>query len=275
MHKLYLDLETTGSDATKDWIVELAIKVVDEEGNVLVDKAKLYNPGIPISKEATEIHGWTNANVFDKPSFKSDAKKLKLLIENKIIVTFNGLVFDLPILMREFERAGVDVELSGLYIDVLKVERKVTPNNLSAVYKRYTGKDLENAHNGQSDVGATQVVLEAQIEQYGLTDDELYEMSGGKDMADFYGKLKYDKEGFLVFNFGAKCRGKRVIDEPSYAAWVLGEASFPSQVKKMIREEQTKGIKKETLKSATKSFFDGSKTLSRQEPLYANDDLPF
>jgi DNA polymerase-3 subunit epsilon len=243
MHKLFFDIETTGADANKDRIIQLAIRVVDEEGNVQVDKAKMYNPGIPISKSATEVHGIKDKDVRDLPSFASDAKKLKRMFEDKIIVTYNGLRFDIPILMNEFERAGVEVELSGKFIDVLKVERKLAPHTLGVVYKKYTGEVLEGAHDALADVNATDVIMQHQKALNQLSDDQLMEMTDTEGMADYSGKLKFDAEGFLVFNFGNKCRGKRVVDEASYAGWVLGQPSFSAQVKKLIRDEQTKGLK--------------------------------
>ena len=294
MDKLFFDIETTGADSSKDRIVQLAIKVIDEEGNVIVNKSKLYNPGIPISAEATAIHGIKASDVKNCPPFKEDAKKLKKLFENKIIIMYNGLRFDIPILMNEFDRAGVEVVLSGKFIDVLKIERKLSPHTLSATYKKYTGLDLDGAHNAEADVDATDIVMTAQKERNSLSDDDLIEITDTGGMADYYGKLKYDDKGFLVFNWG-KCRGKRVVDEPSYASWVLSE-NFPSQVKKLIREEQTKGLKArpepQTKKStpilttkrgdpeASKPSFGGFRPVPIQTNLglsedFEIDDLPF
>lgn len=253
MEKLYFDIETTGADASKDRIIQLAIRIKDEKGNIILNKSKNYNPGIPISKSASDIHGIKDKDVKDCPSFKEDAKKLKKLFEDKIIIMYNGLRFDIPILMNEFERAGVEVELSGKFIDVLKVERKLSPHTLSATYKKYTGHDLEGAHDGGNDVHATDVVMEAQIGLNGLTDDDLMSMTDTEGMADYGGKLKYDDKGFLVINFGNKCKGKRVIDESSYAAWILSQDSFSSQVKRLIRDEQTKGLKGPRIASKEKA----------------------
>lgn len=242
MQKLFFDIESTGIDPNKDRIVELAIRVVDEEGNIIVDKSKRYNPGVPIGKMASDIHGIKDKDVKDCPSFKSDAKKLKKMFEDKIVVMYNGLRFDIPLLMAEFERAGVDVELSGKFIDVLKVERKLSPHTLEATYFKYTGQKLEGAHGAGADVNATDVVMSAQKERNTLTDDDLMSMSDTEGMADYGGKLKYDSEGFLVFNFG-KEKGKRAKDCTSYVSWILDNNSFSNQIKKLLRDEQTNGIK--------------------------------
>lgn len=293
MHKLFFDIESTGPDVNKDRIVELAIRVVDEEGNVIVDKAKRYNPGIPISKNASDIHGIKDSDVRDLLSFKSDAKKLKKLFEDKIIITYNGLRFDIPMLQAEFERSGVELELSNQFIDVLKVERKLNSNSLSATYKKYTGEDLEGAHGAMADVNATQIVMDHQMKLYSMSNDDLLEMTDTKGMADLSGKLIFDDKGFLVFNFGNKCKGKRVIDEPSYASWVLGESTFSSQVKRLIRDEQTKGLKgpriapkpkAEAKAVPTQEFYNAPRTTSKSisgfKPIQTglelgDDDLPF
>lgn len=290
MNKLIFDIETTGADASKDRIVQLAIRIKDEQGNIIVDKSKMYNPEIPISSSATEIHGIKDKDVKDCPTFKEDAKKLKKLFEDKVIIMYNGLRFDIPILMNEFERAGVDVILSGKFIDVLKVERKLAPHTLSASYKKYTGEDLDGAHDAMNDVNATDVIMDYQLKLNSLSDDVLMEMTDTEGMADYYGKLKYDDKGFLVFNWG-KCKGKRVIDESSYASWVLSE-NFPSQVKKLIRDEQTKGLKARTApksqnegdtpakqNNAGKGFYNPPKTIRAFKPIQTEmdleDDLPF
>jgi len=288
MDRLIFDLETTGPDSSKDRIVQLAIKVINEKGEVLVNKSKMYNPGIPISPEATKIHGISDKQVKNCPFFKEDAKKLKTLFENKIIVGYNCMVFDIPIIMNEFDRAKVEVELSGKYIDVFRIEQKLTPKTLSNVYKSYTGKDLEDAHDAQADINATHIVLNAQIEKLqssekSYDEEMLYELSGTKDIVDFHGKFARDNEGYLVFKFG-KYKGRRILDEIAYSEWMLKE-NFPSQIKKLIKQEQKREIKKQFSKpsSSLKNELSNSKSIedkmSGWKPLVsANtsyDDLPF
>jgi DNA polymerase-3 subunit epsilon len=259
MQRLFFDCESTGPNASKDRIVQLAIIVIDEKDTILLSKSKLYNPGIPISEAATQIHKITNEDVKNEPFFKEDAKKLKKIFENKIIITYNGLRFDIPLLMAEFERAGVEVKLSDKFIDTMKVEAKLAPRDLSSVYKKYTGKTLDGAHDALADVKATAEVYNAHYSRLfdqleaadgagaDITEEDrdldgfMMELSGAKNMLDYSGKLGRDTEGYLIFKFG-KCIDKRVIDNKDYASWML-DNDFPSQVKKLIREELSKTIK--------------------------------
>lgn len=289
MDKLYFDVETTGPDSQTDRIVELAIKIVDENGNVTLNKAKRYNPEKKISPEATKVHGITNKDVEDCPTFAEDAKKLKKLFENKIIVGYNCMVFDIPILMNEFDRAGVEIELAGKYIDVFRIEQKIDSRSLSNVYRKYTGQELDNAHDASADINATHTVLEHQLKviqknvfaQGGeMSDEVLYDLSGTKDLVDLYGKFKRDSEGYLIFNFGQKCKGKRVVDEVSYSEWMLKE-KFPSQVKKLIREEQQRVVKKAFGKNDKNAAIFNEPEKKKETPggfqsvFTADDDLPF
>ena len=253
MDKLFFDIESTGLSTETDRIVQLAIMVVSKDGTVLVDKAKLYNPTIPISKTAFDAHGISDKDVKDAPLFSSDAKKLKKMFENKIIIGYNIMRFDVPMLLAEFARAKVDVDFSGKFIDVLNIEKKLNSNRLEDAYFRYTGNKLTGAHDAGNDVRATKVIFEGQggkildtiEEQYqeqaqsdGSLEKMFYEFSGTDQMVDIYNKLKRDKDGYLIFNFG-KNKDRRIIDEKQYAGWIL-DNDFPTQVKNLIREEQTR-----------------------------------
>lgn len=257
MQELTFDLETTSLDKETCEIIELAIHLTDENGEVIVSKSKYYKPSIPISPEATAVHGITNEMLADAPLFKDDAPKLKKLFEGKRIKGYNILRFDIPVLLNCFERAGVTIDFPTDIVDVLKLETLLNPNTLSAVYKRYAGKDFENAHSGLADVLATNAVLDYQlskIDSDGLNKDELMKQVGiPEGSADFYGKLKFDEQNFLVYTFG-KWKNTRVVDQPQYAEWILSPSqTFPSQIKTLIREELKKNIRQEFKKAEGKS----------------------
>lgn len=290
MKKVIFDLETTSAERDTCRIVQLAIKQIDEDGKVLINKSKMYNPGVPITPAATETHGITDAMVKKCPSFSDDAKKLRKIFEDAILVGYNLIVFDIPVLLNEFDRAGVEINLSRKVIDVMKLETVLSPRTLGAVYERYTGKKLEGAHNAQADVDGTEIVFEYQMKKIirdGLNEEELLAKVGvPQDAADFFGKLKYDKDGDLIFNFG-KNKDLKVKDEYHYANWILDNA-FPAQIKKLIREEQQKTTKKEfthphphktinNLMAVASLFKQGDIILTEPsdwKPII-NDELPF
>lgn len=247
MKNVIFDIETTGADKAKDRIVQLAIHMFDEDGKVLLSKSRLYNPEMPISKTAQDTHGITDEMVKDAPTFAEDAKNLKKVFEDSVLIGYNIIQFDIPILMAEFDRAGVDLEISGEVIDVMRLETALNPRTLGAVYKRYTGTEMKNAHDAMSDVKATEVILQHQlfkITNEGLNKEEMMTACGiPPNAADMFGKFTYGENGELLYNFG-KHLGLPVLkndDTKQYASWMLTQ-SFPAQVKKILQAELKKDV---------------------------------
>ena len=108
---VFFDLETTGINIAHDRIVELAFLKVMPNGET-ERKVQLVNPTIPIPEEASMIHGIRNEDVADKPTFKEIAKSLAKFLEGCDLGGFNIVRFDVPLLVEEFLRAGVDFEVS-------------------------------------------------------------------------------------------------------------------------------------------------------------------
>ena len=284
MNKIIFDLETTSAEKDTCRIVELAIKQIDETGKVLINKSKRYNPGVPITPAAQEAHGITNEMVKDCPKFEDDAKKLRKIFEDAILIGYNIIVFDIPVLLNEFERAGVDLNLSRQVIDVMKVETALHSRTLSAVFERYTGKKLEDAHSAQADVEGTETVLEYQykkIKKDDLNLQEILDKAGiPKEFADFSGKLKFNEEGSLYYNFG-KHKGLAVLldnDTKQYANWIINNKEFSNQVKKYLREELNKGTKKQFTHPAPHKEIESFPAIAKKNiDLFskADDDFPF
>lgn len=288
MKKVIFDLETTGADKSKDRIVQMGIHMFEEKGNVsrvILSKTKLYNPEMPISEAAFNAHGITDKMVKNAELFRNDAKKLKKIFEDSELIGYNIIQFDIPVLMAEFERAGVELNLSGKVVDVMKLETLLHPRTLGAVYKRYTGQDMKNAHDAMGDIKATEVILQHQmlkIKNEGFNRDELMEGAGiPPNAADFFGKFKFDDQGYLVYNFGKHLNKRVLLNEETrtYATWILGE-SFPSQVKKFLQDELKKDVAAQFKKPEPKkeSFHPVIKPkLKQQEFTFGEpeDDLPF
>jgi DNA polymerase-3 subunit epsilon len=205
-------------------------------------KTRRINPEMHIPAEATAVHGITDEDVKDEPTFKQIAKSLAQFIEGCDFGGFNSNRFDLPVLVEEFMRAGVEVDFKRRkFIDVQNIFHKKEQRTLVAAYKFYCDKDLENAHSAEADTLATYEVLEAQIERYGDIGDTveaLAEFSTHFDSADFAGRIAYDEKGAEVFTFG-KYKGRRVEDilrdEPSYYTWMMN-GDFPLYTKKVLTE---------------------------------------
>ena len=238
---VFFDLETTGVDTAKDRIVEISMVKVMPDGEEIV-RTRLINPQMHIPEDATAVHGITDEDVKDQPTFAQIAKSLSQFIEGCDFGGFNSNRFDLPMLVEEFLRAGVDVDFKNRkFIDVQNIFHKMEQRTLVAAYKFYCDKDLENAHSAEADTLATYEVLEAQIERYGDIGDTIEELAAFSthgEVVDFAGRIALNDKGEEVFTFG-KYKGRKVEDifrdEPSYYSWMM-QGDFPLYTKKVITE---------------------------------------
>lgn len=234
-----LDLETTGVNIASDRIVEFSALKVSPEGGKEWLTLRL-NPGIPISPEATRIHGITDADVANEPHFKDVAKRIASFLEGSDLAGFNSMKFDIPILCEEFLRVNVDFNPARhRYVDVQVIFHKKEQRTLSAAYKFYCGMELENAHSAQADTAATYEILKAQLDRYPDLEndiDKLSAFSAFNNNADLAGRIVFNEQREEVFNFG-KHKGKPVElvfrEEPSYYSWMMN-GDFPQNTKQVI-----------------------------------------
>lgn len=237
---VFLDLETTGLSFTQDRIVEIAMLKISVDGTRLM-KRKLINPEMPIPKEVSEIHGITDEMVKDAPTFKQAANEIRQFMEGADLGGYNSNKFDWPLLVEEFLRSGLTFETEGRkLVDVQKIYHMMEPRNLSAAYKFYCDKDLENAHSAESDVNATWEVFLAQIDKYnnlGNSIESVLKVIGEEQIVDFARRMVMEN-GREVFNFG-KHKGKLVEDvlknEPSYYDWMM-KNDFALHTKQKLTE---------------------------------------
>lgn len=257
---VFFDIESTGLHIIRDRIIQIAlIKFTPgkEEPDELV---KLINPEIPIPDEAVSVHGFTNEDLRDKPTFRDVAGELYDFIGDADLAGYNSNRFDIPFLMEEFARAGFDFDIaSRRLIDVQRIFYKMEPRTLRAAMRFYCHKELEDAHDALADVRATIEVLNGQLDKYEghtwidqdgqshpnpvVRDVEaLHQFTSDLRMADATQRLKYDKDGNLVFNFGVntgKPVGETLYHDPKYLQWML-KKDFSAQVKKLILAETEK-----------------------------------
>jgi len=235
----FFDLETTGINISKDRIVEISILKVFPDGRQESNTWKV-NPEMHIPEEVTLIHGISDEDVADKPTFKELAKEINNVIKDSDLGGFNSNRFDIPLLAEEMLRADMDFDMKNRSsVDVQTIFHKMEQRTLVAAYKFYCGKDLTDAHSAEADTNATFEVLKAQIEKYDELENDtkfLAEFSSRKKFADFAGFIAFNKEGEECFSFG-KHKNKRVVDvlskEPGYFGWLLN-ADFPLYTKKVL-----------------------------------------
>src|ERR1051326_1435788 len=251
----FFDIETTGLNIAADRIVEISIlKLYPPDGNKKETKTLLINPTIPIPKEVTRIHGISDTDVADAPAFKECAKELSDFFADSDLAGYNCNYFDIPLLMEEFLRAGVDFDMKDRkFVDVQGIFHKKEERTLIAAYKFYCSKDLNNAHSAEADITATHEILEAQLEKYSdLKNDVqyLHNFTSRSKRVDFAGRFVYNEKGVVVFNFG-KHAGKPAeevfIKEPSYYSWMMN-GEFSLHTKKIITEIYGKLFQKENAK---------------------------
>ncbi len=238
---VFFDLETTGVDTAKDRIVEISMIKIMPDGEEVV-RTRRINPQMHIPESATEIHGITDDDVKDAPTFAQIAKSLSQFIEGCDFGGFNSNRFDLPMLVEEFLRVGVDVDFRRRkFVDVQNIFHKMEQRTLVAAYKFYCDKNLDDAHSAEADTRATYEVLKAQLDRYPELQNDitaLAEFSSRGESVDYAGRIVYNDKGVEVFNFG-KYRGRSVSEvfqeEPSYYAWMMN-GDFPLYTKKVITE---------------------------------------
>ena len=249
---VFFDLETTGLNTSHDRIVEISILKVNTDGTE-EQRTWLLNPEMPISPEASSVHGYTDLMVANQPTFREKAPEIARFIGNADLAGYNILKFDLPMLVEEFLRVDCNFDLKSRdFIDVMNIFMKMEPRTLKGAYRFFCHAELEGAHGACADTKATYEVLKAMLDRYegveyedskgvksqGPVNDmkELSRFSAHHQNADLSGQIIYDNEGKEVFQFG-KHKGKRVEDvfrvEPSYYSWMMNN-DFPLYTKQLI-----------------------------------------
>ena len=249
---IFLDLETTGINVALDRIVEIALLKIHTDGRE-EEKLMRINPEMSIPEKASNIHGITDEDVKNEPTFKEVAKTIANFMEGCDFAGFNSNRFDIPLLAEEFLRAGIDIDMKKRkFVDVQAIFHKMEKRTLAAAYKLYCEKDLEDAHSAMADTKATYEVLKAQLDKYETTIYEdtngvksvpivndinkLSEFSSYDRNVDFLGRIVYDENGVEVFNFG-KNKGQAVEkvlkEQPGYYGWIMN-GDFPLYTKKVL-----------------------------------------
>ncbi len=256
----FFDLETTGVNISTDRIIEICIVRVSPPDEKVEVKTFRVNPGIPIPDQSSAIHGIYDKDVADKPLFPEIAQQVNQFMKDCDLGGFNSIRFDIPLLIEEFFRAGIEFDITKRkLIDSQRIFHLMEPRTLGAAYKFYCNKDLENAHSAEADTLATYYILKAQIEKYAnkqVKDAEgrvsvpikndmhvLHEFSVG-NMVDLAGRMIMSDKGEELFNFG-KYKGMKVKDtlakDPMYYDWIM-KGDFPQDTKKKLTQIKLKNF---------------------------------
>ena len=236
---VFVDLETTGLNVARDRIVEISWLKIQPDGKESI-KTQLVNPTIPIDPRAIAIHGITDEDVKDKPTFSELARTLANEFEGCDFAGYNSNKFDIPLMAEEFLRAGVDFDLrKRKFIDVQVIFHKMEQRTLAAAYQFYCKKVLEDAHSAEADTLATYEILKAQLDYYEHLQndvDYLSAFSTQNKSVDLAGRIIYNDKDIEVFNFG-KYKGEPVEEvlkkDPGYFGWILN-GDFPQYTKKVL-----------------------------------------
>ena len=253
---VFFDLEATGLNIATDRIVEISYYKVFPNGNAEgktlrikptvirhttdpFGRPQVEETPMHIPAESTAIHGITDEDVAECPTFRQVAHDIADMLEGSDLAGYNSNHFDIPLLAEEFLRSGVTIDLKKKnMVDAYVIFTKNEQRNLSAAYKFYCGKDLKNAHSANADTMATYEVFAAQLERYDLPDtiEGLAQYTAGQvRFADFAGRIAYDKDGYEIFNFGLH-KGQRLVDvfrrDYGYYGWILG-GDFPAYTKQV------------------------------------------
>jgi len=254
LHKplIFIDLEATGLSIGADRIVEISLLKLNVDNSTEILTRKV-NPEMPIPDVVSKIHGIYEKDIKEAKTFKDLAPELLKFIGNSDFAGFNSNKYDIPMLAEEFLRVGADFDLEGRkLVDVQNIFHFMEPRNLSAAYKFYCNKNLENAHSAESDVVATFEIFKSQLERYegvSLKDAQgnaynpvvndipaLTELSARTKNVDLAGRIVYNEKNEEVFSFG-KHKDKPVVEvfskEPSYYTWMMN-GDFPLYTKKVI-----------------------------------------
>ena len=223
---LAFDVESTGLATSTARIVSLCMirKDTNEKFYTTV------NPEIPIPSDSTEVHGLTDADVADSPSFRDILPTIEKWLDSaNVLQAFNGYRFDVYILQAELTRAGSNHSVLKMpLLDDLRVWQEGEPRSLEDASKRWLGCGIEEAHNASADVDAMLAIDREMRKEFGfenMTDLELAAMLKGDNVTPD-GKFLWE-DGRVMMHWSKKHFGKPVIEvassDPDFFNFILSK----------------------------------------------------
>lgn len=236
------DLETTGLDRSKHFIIQIAAIKTNPKGEIIDTLNEYIQPSgsYSIDLGAYFKHHITPEFLKDKPYFKDIAPKIiEFFSPDCAILTYNGLSFDIAFLSSELERAGYELDFTKFdCYDAFLEEKRRHPNTLEGTYKRYNeGISMEDsglsAHDALSDVKATYYIFLKQQEENGYGPEKMFGEDNVLSIMDFNGNNE------VCFNFG-KYKGVSLTYvakyDQGYLKWCVSDKSnFGKHTKEYIK----------------------------------------
>lgn len=238
---IFFDLETTHLEVNIARIVEIALVKLFPDGTTESFLTRV-NPGIAIPSDATRIHGINNFDIMDKPAFREIASDVYSIIKDCDLAGYNVISYDLPILINEFRRAGINFSTETVHlVDIMAIFKMKERRNLAAAYRFYCQKELQDAHSALKDTQATLEIFLAQIKRYQdlpNSVEELHQLCNQRDERFVDSDKKFIwQDGEACFTFG-KYKGaplKKVAkNDAEYLTWMVG-SDFSPEVQNIIR----------------------------------------
>lgn len=237
------DVETTGLDTNKDYVIQLSAVKFDSEFNIIGEMNEYVCPksDFEIAEGAFEKHGIAKDFLLSVGKWMEVVGKEFLeFIDDCDLLSYNGNRFDVKILSKDLKTAGLDFDLNRTFYDALALEVKLQPRTLDTIYKKYTGKDLENAHNALYDVKATIEIFKHQLNAFAVQDITLDEIMGFEESQIFDVDGMFKKEDGKIIFIKGKYRGVEFMEvakeDVGYISWYMKNPDFSNHTKKILRE---------------------------------------
>lgn len=242
---VFFDLECTSISFNPDNVRIIEIAAVKVNLDTLEEVDRLYfkcnNGDVHISKEAYEVHGISEDDVKHLPTFNDRAKEVFDFVNGYDIGGYNCAFYDIPILYSSFLRAGLNWNYRTLNVyDVYLNYKHHNSGKLAEVYKKYTGKELDNAHDAFADTMATLEIYKYQRNHNEeFIEENLPHFQYNMDIAGNYMYRVNETTGAkeVYINFG-KWKGTKIDDvDIKYLEWVANNTEgFPIDTINLTRK---------------------------------------
>lgn len=170
-----IDIETTGlewKDGHK--IIEIALCVRNlENGDLVKDIVKRFNPRRSMSEAAFKVHGISLEELTTQPLFQDFCEPfVKVLERLDLIVAHNGIGFDIPFIAHELKENGFDMPKIPI-IDTMTEARWATEDGKMPSLKELAfacgfDYDLSRAHGALYDTDLMMKCFFYAKNKYGL-----------------------------------------------------------------------------------------------------------